>query len=137
MLAGLRKVLGDGVHQAGSNITAERLRFDFTHTEKMTPEQIQEVEKYVNEAIESGLTVTISNMDKTEAKNSGVEGAFWEKYPDIVKVYSMVGANGVTYSRELCGGPHVENSAEMGRFKISKEESSSAGVRRIKAVLVK
>jgi alanyl-tRNA synthetase len=137
MLAGLRRVLGDGVHQAGSNITAERLRFDFTHPEKMTPEQIRAVEDYVNEAIQSWLTVTISNMDKTEAKNTGVEGSFWEKYPDIVKVYSMVGGNGVTYSRELCGGPHVENSKEMGRFKIIKEESSSAGVRRIKAVLEK
>mgnify|MGYP002079701019 CR=1 FL=1 len=103
----------------------------------MTPEQIQAVEDYVNEAIRSELTVTISNMDKTEAKNSGAEWAFWEKYPDIVKVYSMVGANGVTYSRELCGGPHVENSKEMGVFKIQKEESSSAGVRRIKAILMK
>lgn len=137
MLAGLRQVLGDGVHQAGSNITAERLRFDFTHPEKMTPEQIQAVETYVNEAIQSWLTVTMTNMDKNEAKSSGVEGSFWEKYPDIVKVYSMVGANGVTYSRELCGGPHVENSKEMGKFKIVKEESSSAGVRRIKAVLEK
>ncbi len=77
------------MHQAGSNITAERLRFDFTHNEKMTPEQIQAVEEYVNTAIQSGLMVTMTNMDKTEAKNSGVEGAFWEKYPDIVKVYSM------------------------------------------------
>lgn len=137
MLAGLRKVLGEGVHQAGSNITAERLRFDFTYSEKMTPEQIKAVEDYVNEAIDSGLTVIMTNMDKTEAKNSGVEWAFWEKYPDIVKVYSMVGADGTIYSRELCGGPHIENSKEMGRFKIQKEESSSAGVRRIKAVLVK
>ncbi|MFZ2255974.1 MAG: hypothetical protein WAW59_01845 [Patescibacteria group bacterium] len=137
MLAGLRKVLGTHVAQAGSNITAERLRFDFTHGEKMTPEQIQSVEDYVNEAIQSELTVTIANMDKKEAQETGVSGSFWEKYPDIVKVYSMVGANGVTYSRELCGGPHVETSAEMGRFKISKEESSSAGVRRIKAVLEK
>lgn len=137
MLAGLRKVLGDHIHQAGSNITAERLRFDFTHPEKMTPEQIKAVEDYVNEAISSGLVVTMTNMDKNEAKSSGVEWSFWEKYPDIVKVYSMVGGNGVTYSRELCGGPHVENSKEMGTFKIQKEESSSAGVRRIKAVLVK
>ncbi len=137
MLAWLRRVLGDWVHQAGSNITAERLRFDFTHPEKMTPEQIKSVEDYVNEAIESGLTVTISNMDKTEAKNGGVEWAFWEKYPDIVKVYSMVGDDGIVYSRELCGGPHVEHSKEMGKFRIIKEESSSAGVRRIKAVLEK
>lgn len=137
MLAGLRKVLGAHVHQAGSNITAERLRFDFTHPEKMTPEQVAAVENYVNTAISSGLTVTVTNMDKNEAKESGVEGSFWEKYPDIVKVYSMVGADGVSYSRELCGGPHVENSKEMGKFKIMKEESSSAGVRRIKAVLEK
>lgn len=137
MLAGLRKVLGDHIHQAGSNITAERLRFDFTHPEKMTPEQLQAVEDYVNEAIDSGLVVTITNMPKEEARANGVEGSFWEKYPDIVKVYSMVGRNGVTYSKELCGGPHIENSKDMGRFKIIKEESSSAGVRRIKAVLEK
>ncbi|MBP6981278.1 alanine--tRNA ligase [Candidatus Gracilibacteria bacterium] len=137
MLAGLRKVLGESVHQAGSNITAERLRFDFTYGEKMTDEQKQAVEDYVNEAIQSGLTVTMDNEPKEEARASGVEGSFWEKYPDVVKVYSMVGANGVTYSRELCGGPHVENSKTMGVFKIQKEESSSAGVRRIKAVLIK
>jgi alanyl-tRNA synthetase len=137
MLAWLREVLGTHVAQAGSNITAERLRFDFTHGEKMTPEQIQAVEKYVNEAITSRLTVTITNMDKKEAQETGVSGSFWEKYPDIVKVYNMVGANGVVYSRELCGGPHVENSESMGKFKIVKEESSSSGVRRIKAVLEK
>lgn len=135
MLAGLRKILGDHIHQAGSNITAERLRFDFTHPEKMTPEQLQAVENYVNEAIDSGLIVTMTNMAKEEARANGVEGSFWEKYPDIVKVYSMVGGNGITYSKELCGGPHIENSKDMGRFKIIKEESSSAGVRRIKAVL--
>jgi len=137
MLEWLRQVLGTHVFQAGSNITAERLRFDFTHSEKMTPEQIQAVEDFVNTAISSELTVTITNMDKKEAQAQWVSGSFWEKYPDIVKVYSMVGADGVTYSRELCGGPHVENSKEMGRFKIVKEESSSAGVRRIKAVLEK
>jgi len=103
LLAGLRKVLGPTVHQAGSNITAERLRFDFTHGEKMTEEEKRAVEEYVNTAIRAGLTVTISNMDKTEAKNSGVEGSFWDKYPDIVKVYTMTGADGTVYSRELCG----------------------------------
>ena len=137
MLAGLRQVLGTHVAQAGSNITAERLRFDFTHGEKMTQEQIKAVEDYVNEAIASQLTVTITNMDKKEAQETGVSGSFWEKYPDIVKVYNMVGGNGVIYSRELCGGPHVENSESMGKFKIVKEESSSSGVRRIKAVLEK
>lgn len=137
LLAGLRKVLGDHVHQAGSNITAERLRFDFTHDGKMTDEEKQAVEAYVNEAIASDLRVTITNMPKEEAKSSGVEGSFWEKYPDVVKVYNMIGANGTVYSRELCGGPHVNTSTGMGIFKIQKEESSSAGVRRIKGILIK
>ncbi len=137
LLAGLRSILGDHVHQAGSNITTERLRFDFTHPEKMTDEQKKAVEDYVNNAISQGFTTTIENMPKDEAKASGVEGSFWEKYPDIVKVYTMKGANGTIYSRELCGGPHVENSENMGTFKIQKEESSSAGVRRIKGILVK
>jgi alanyl-tRNA synthetase len=137
MLAALRKVLGNHVMQAGSNITAERLRFDFTHGEKMTAEQIAAVESIVNEAIASGLTVTMSEESKESAKSRGVLGAFWEKYPDIVKVYKMAGGNGVTYSEELCGGPHIENSLSMGRFRIAKEEASSSGVRRIKAVLEK
>lgn len=137
MLAGLRHVLGDHIHQAGSNITVERLRFDFTHPEKMTDEQKQQVEEYVNNAISRGFTTTIENMNKEVAKSSGVEGSFWEKYPDVVKVYTMKGADGTIYSRELCGGPHVETSENMGTFKIKKEESSSAGVRRIKAVLIK
>ena len=114
MLAGLRKVLGDHVHQAGSNITAERLRFDFTHPEKVEREDLDKVEAYVNEAIESGLKVTMNEIPKVDAENdTTIEGSFWEKYPDVVKVYSMVGDNGVTYSRELCGGPHVEDSKSM------------------------
>ena len=137
MLAGLRQVLGTHVHQAGSNITAERLRFDFTHGEKMTPDQIKAVEDYVNHAIAAGFAVTMTNMDKKVAQATGVSGSFWEKYPDIVKVYTMASTDGTIYSQELCGGPHVENSQNMGHFKIVKEESSSAGVRRIKAVLVK
>jgi alanyl-tRNA synthetase len=135
MLAGLRKVLGDHVMQAGSNITPERLRFDFTHPEKMTPEQITAVEEYVNWALKAHLTVTMTEEPKDNAKQRGVLGAFWEKYPETVKVYKMVGDDGVTYSEELCGGPHVEESSKMGTFKIQKEEASSAGVRRIKAVL--
>ncbi len=137
LLAGLRSVLGDHVHQKGSNITAERLRFDFNHEEKVEREDLDKVEAYVNEAIASGLQVTVTNMDKQEAMDTGVEGSFWEKYPDTVKVYSMVGENGMTYSKELCGGPHVEDSKNMGRFKIKKEQSSSRWVRRIKAVLIK
>lgn len=135
MLAGLRKVLGEHVMQAGSNITPERLRFDFTHPEKMTPEQIQAVEDYVNGALKAHITVTMTEEPKDNAKARGVLGAFWEKYPETVKVYKMVGDDGVTYSEELCGGPHVEESSKMGTFKIQKEEASSAGVRRIKAVL--
>lgn len=137
MLAGLRKVLGNHVAQAGSNITAERLRFDFTHPEKVTPEQLAAVEAYVNEAISSGLKVTVTEEPKDAAKSRGVVGSFWEKYPDMVKVYKMVGSNGTVYSEELCGGPHVETSTAMGKFKIVKEEASSSGVRRIKAVLEK
>ncbi|MDD2916452.1 MAG: alanine--tRNA ligase [Candidatus Gracilibacteria bacterium] len=137
MLAGLRKVLGDHVHQAGSNITSERLRFDFTHGEKVNPEQLKAVEDYVNEAISARSTMVMTEMDKAEAQRTGVSGSFWEKYPDIVKIYTMTGANGTVYTRELCGGPHVETSEGMGVFKIQKEEASSAGVRRIKAVLVK
>lgn len=135
MLAGLRKVLGEHVMQAGSNITPERLRFDFTHPEKMTPEQIQAVEDYVNGALKAHITVTMTEEPKDNAKARGVLWAFWEKYPETVKVYKMVGDDGVTYSEELCGGPHVEESSKMGKFKIQKEEASSAGVRRIKAVL--
>ncbi len=135
MLAGLRKVLGEHVMQAGSNITPERLRFDFTHPEKMTPEQIKAVEDYVNGALKAHITVTMTEEPKDNAKARGVLGAFWEKYPETVKVYKMVGDDGVTYSEELCGGPHVEESSKMGIFKIQKEEASSAGVRRIKAVL--
>lgn len=138
MLAGLRKVLWAHVHQAGSNITAERLRFDFTNPEKVSREDLDKVEQYVNEAIESWLKVTIEEVAKSEAESDPtIEWSFWEKYPDVVKVYNMVWENWVTYSRELCGWPHVDNSKNMGRFKIKKEQASSRGVRRIKAVLIK
>ncbi len=137
MLAGLRAVLGRHVHQAGSNITGERLRYDFTHGDKMTPEQIATVEKYVNDAIAEGGEVTIEIMSKEAAqKDSTIEASFWDRYPDEVKVYTMTGTSGKILSRELCGGPHVDTLKEItGTFKITKEESSSAGVRRIKAIL--
>lgn len=139
MLAGLRKVLGEHVHQAGSNITAERLRFDFNHPEKMTPEEKQAVEDYVNAAIASSANMRVVEMPKDEAQAKGVEGSFWEKYPDIVKVYEFTDEAGTVWSQELCGGPHVESTkhiAAFGTFKIKKEESSAAGIRRIKGVLV-
>ncbi|MEA3304459.1 MAG: alanine--tRNA ligase [Patescibacteria group bacterium] len=137
LLAGLREVLGDHVHQAGSNITPERLRFDFNHGDKLTDEQKQAVEAYVNEAIQSGAPQLLEEMDKNEAKESGVEGSFWEKYPDTVKVYSFTDSTGKCWTKELCGGPHAEKLSDLGIFKIKKEQSSSSGIRRIKAVLEK
>lgn len=135
MLAGLRKYLGDGVHQAGSNITAERTRFDFTYPEKVSRDVLDKVEAYVNEAIAKGCSVTIQQIPKEEAQKIGVEGSFWEKYPAVVNVYTILASDGTVYSRELCGGPHIANTEHIQRtFKIIKEEASSAGVRRIKAL---
>lgn len=128
--AALRQVLGDHVAQKGSNITPERLRFDFCHNEKMTPEQISEVEKIVNEQIKKGLEVKCDEKTVDEAKKGGAIGLFESKYGDKVKVYTIG-----DFSMEICGGPHVKNLSELGHFKIIKEESSSSGVRRIKAVL--
>ena len=139
MLAGLREVLGSHVHQKGSNITADRIRFDFSHDMKMTDEEKRAVEEYVNRGVEAKALVTVSEMAKDEAYSQGVEGSFWEKYPDIVKVYSMEDPSGKIWSKELCGGPHVENCSILsnyGQFKIGKEQSSSAGTRRVKATFV-
>ena len=123
-------VLGPNATQKGSNITTERLRFDFSHPEKMTKEQIQQVEDIVNEQIKRDLPVTCEEMSLEDAKNSGAMGLFENKYGDKVKVYTIG-----DFSKEICGGPHVTHTGELGHFKIKKEESSSAGVRRIKAVL--
>ena len=128
----LRTVLGDHVKQSGSNITEERLRFDFTHPQKMTKEEIQKVEDLVNEQIKRDLPVTCEEMSYEDAKNSGAIGLFTDKYGDRVKVYTIG-----DFSKEICGGPHVTHTGDMGTFKIKKEESSSSGVRRIKAVLIK
>ncbi len=128
----LRIVLGDHVKQAGSNITAERMRFDFTHPEKLTPEKLKETEDLVNEQIKANLPVICEEMSVKEAKEKGAIGLFEAKYGDKVKVYSIG-----DFSKEICGGPHVKNTSELGTFKITKEESSSAGVRRIKAILEK
>lgn len=137
MLAGLRKYLGKEVHQAGSNITGERLRFDFTYPEKVDRETLDKVEEFVNNAIKTGGDVTIDMMPKVDAESDPtVEGSFWDRYPGEVKVYTMTGRDGTVFSRELCGGPHVEKLEDIeGTFKIKKEESSAAGVRRVKAVL--
>jgi alanyl-tRNA synthetase len=137
MLAWLRKFLWDDIHQKGSNITAERLRFDFNYPEKVERDILDKVEDYVNEAIENWCEVILIEMDKDIAKESWVEWSFWEKYPEIVKVYTFKDSSWNTYSKELCWWPHVENTKSMWKFKIKKEESSSRGVRRIKAVLEK
>jgi len=134
-LAALRQILGDHVFQKGSNITAERLRFDFSHPEKMTPEQIKKVEAIVNEQIQKALPVSWVEMPLEKAKELKAMGVFESKYGQMVKVYT-IGDPNQPFSREICGGPHVQNTKELGHFQISKEEASSAGVRRIKAVLV-
>ncbi|MFA5107212.1 MAG: alanine--tRNA ligase [Patescibacteria group bacterium] len=126
----LRDVLGDHVFQKGSNITAERLRFDFSHSRKVTPDELRQVEKIVNEKIEAGLPVVRTVVSIDEARDMGAIGLFGEKYGDTVSVYSIG-----DYSKEFCGGPHVANTRQIGHFKILKEEASSAGVRRIKAVV--
>ncbi len=126
----LRQVLGPHVAQAGSNITAERLRFDFTHPDKMTPEQIREVEDIVNRVIKQDLPVACREMSQQDAEQLGAIGLFKDKYGERVKVYSAG-----DFSMEVCGGPHAERTGALGIFKIRKEESSSSGVRRIKAVL--
>lgn len=128
--AALKKVIGPDVHQKGSNITSERMRFDFTCDHKLSDEEKKSAEDLVNEWIKEGIDVTISEMSKEDAIASGAECMFIDKYPDTVTVYSIGDV-----SKELCGGPHVKNTNELGHFRITKEEASSAGVRRIKAVL--
>ena len=144
LLKALQIVLGDHVHQRGSNITAERLRIDFSHPEKVTPEQLAEVEKIVNEKIQEGIPMIRSVIAKEEAEKLGAEHEFGSKYPDMVSVYSLGPVNATevdphfpeAFSIEFCGGPHVSNTSELGTFKIQKEEAVAAGVRRIKATLV-
>ena len=128
--AALKIVVGPDVHQKGSNITAERMRFDFSCDHKLSDEEKKRAEDLVNEWISEGIPVTVEEMPKEEAIKTGAECMFIEKYPDIVTVYSIGDV-----SKELCGGPHVKNTSELGHFRIIKEEASSAGVRRIKGVL--
>jgi len=130
LLAALRRVLGDHVYQRGSNINAERLRFDFSHPQKMTVEEIKEVEDIVNQKIKEDLEVICEEMSLEEAKGNGAMGVFENKYGERVKVYGIS-----EFSKEICGGPHVKKTSELGKFKIIKEESSGAGVRRIRAIL--
>lgn len=130
LLAALNKVLGKGIEQRGSNITAERLRFDFSFDRKLEKEELDKIEKLVNEQIKKGLKISFKEMTVKEAKAKGAIGIFGDKYGEIVKVYSMG-----DFSMELCGGPHAQNTKDLGTFKIQKEEASSSGVRRIKATL--
>lgn len=134
LLAALRKVLGEHVYQKGSNITPERLRFDFPNETKLTPEQVKEVEDLVNEQIEKKLDVTFEEVDKDEALKLVPFAAFTEKYGDKVKLY-YIGPKENPFSIEICNGPHVENIGDLGKFKISKQENVGAGVKRIKAIL--
>ncbi|MDR2176754.1 MAG: alanine--tRNA ligase [Treponema sp.] len=131
----LRLVLGDHVAQKGSNITAERMRFDFSHPAPMSAEEIQRVQDIVNEQIRRNLPVTVDIMDLDKAREGGAIALFGEKYESQVKVYTIGGGETDIFSREVCGGPHVERTGVLGTFKIQKEQSSSAGVRRIRAVL--
>ncbi len=138
MLAGLRKILGTEVHQKGSNITNERIRFDFSCPEKMTEDQKKAVTEFVNKIIQDGVPVTMEEMTLEKARAIGAEGEFNNKYGAKVKVYTIGGSaqGGPAFSREICGGPHVKNTGDIkGVFRIKKEQSSSAGVRRIKAVV--
>lgn len=130
LLAGLRKFISDDINQKGSNITADRLRLDFNFPRKVEKDELDQVEAFVNEAIAAGVDICMDEMTLDEAKNAGAVGVFESKYGEVVKVYTVPG-----YSKEICGGPHAKNTAELGHFKIKKEQSSSSGVRRIKAVL--
>lgn len=131
----LRLVLGDHVVQRGSNITAERLRFDFSHPQKVTPEELAEVTRIVNEQIERDWPMGFRELQTEQAREEGSLGAFGDKYGETVKVYTAGDPVGEWYSKEICGGPHVSHTGELGRLRIVKEESSSAGVRRVRAVL--
>lgn len=130
LMAGLRKMFGNGVMQKGSNITPERMRLDFNVDHKLTPEEIKNLEDFVNDAIKKAIPVTYEEMSIDDAKKSGAVGVFESKYGNVVKVYTIGDV-----SKEICGGPHAKNTADLHHFKIVKEESSSAGIRRIKAIL--
>ena len=130
--AALKKVCSPDIEQRGSNITEERLRFDFNFARKLTPEEVAEVERLINEQIALDIPVTMKEMTLEDAKKEGFTGLFESKYGEMVKTYSIG-----EFSKEICGGPHAEHTGLLGTFKIAKQENVSAGVKRIKAVLVK
>ncbi len=135
----LRDVLGPEIHQMGSDINPERMRFDFNFNRKLTDEELKKVEEIVNEKIQKDLPVSFEEMTFEEAKKSGARAFFKEKYPDRVRVYSIgnssMGSESA-YSREVCGGPHVANTLKIGKFKITKQEAVGAGIRRIRAAII-
>jgi alanyl-tRNA synthetase len=135
LLASLQKIVSPEIKQRGSNITDERLRVDFSFDRKLTEEEKKKVEDLVNKKIAEGLKVEKKEMPIEEAKKIGAEMEFGIKYPEVVSVYFVAEKNGTYFSKEFCGGPHVKNTGELGHFKILKEEASSQGVRRIKAIL--
>ena len=130
LLEAVKKTLDEKIEQRGSNINSERLRFDFSFDRKLTDEEIKEIEDLVNKKIQDNSPIVLKEMDLDKAKSSGAHGIFDSKYGEKVKVYSIG-----NFSKEICAGPHVSNTSELGHFKIVKEQSSSSGVRRIKAVL--
>ena len=133
----LRQVLKQSIKQRGSNITPERLRFDFNFDRKLSEEEKKQVEEWINDKIERGLEVVREEVPLEEALKSGAHGEFGAKYPPVVSVYTILDEEGKEISKEICTGPHVSNTGELGTFKIKKEQSSSAGIRRIKAILEK
>jgi len=134
--AALRKVLGESVHQNGSDITAERLRFDFTFERKVTPEELAQIEALINDVIARNYDMGFQELPYEDAIKTGALYFEREKYPPTVKVYSAVDPKtGEVFSRELCGGPHVSSTSELGHFKIAKEESVAAGIRRIRGTV--
>ena len=136
LLAGLQAIVDKNIKQRGSNITEERLRIDFLCDHKLTDEEKQKVEDFVNDKIKQGLAVIRREMPLVEAEKIGAEMEFGAKYPEVVSVYFIEDKDGNPISKEFCGGPHVKNTSELGVFKIQKEEAVAAGIRRIKAILL-
>jgi len=134
-LAAMKKIVSEDIEQKGANINADRLRLDFNSEERLTDEQLRSIEDYVNTAIKSEAIVTMDVMDLAKAKESGAHGVFDSKYGEKVKVYTITDKAGTVYSKEICGGPHVETLKGIGAYKIKKQESVAAGIKRIKAVL--
>jgi len=134
-IAAMKKLINPNTEQKGANINAERLRFDFNSDDRLTDEQVKQIEDWVNNAISSNASVEMQVLSLNDAKKSGAHGVFEAKYGNKVKVYTITGKDGTIYSKEICGGPHVKTLKDMGHYKIIKQESVAAGIKRIKAIL--